>query len=524
MPLPILFFLFLSVCETNAALQNCSNNFLDIYEQCDDGNLTNGDGCSSLCQKEGDDFPVVLYQDDGKIPLPNIDDLPLITKITQHGITWTFSELEHVGRFVNGDYYVVGEVTITDITPSPTTVNGRHGSMLNMQPNLQKSGFDDRIIKKRYDPNLRVYPPIVLSPGNALISSRSINGPNLQRVMRPNDTSLSPVASNSVLTSTNSPQPFDTFRPSYAKGSNNIYYSRNLKRELLPKLPLIPTAPSITEFENYLKRPWIDSVFFGFAVPSEYMPNYGREYAYTMSFSGLLLTLHLPQEQKEPLLVYLTQLGIDLYGLVEQGHDGWNAHGGHGHGRKFPIVFAGLLLNEKAIYSVQANFSEDVQTAWVGDTPPTGTYFKTWHSKPQNVVYAGHKGINGESDRPGWGPYEHLNPFEWQSTLGESYRRCCTSVSWVGEALAARLIPGMQRLWNHPPFFAYIDRWMFTPDDPNDLDTIKNATGMNIPKSFRQGQSWKILSGGGYKGLHTTFVDDMWDAYREYSPTDNLKN
>jgi hypothetical protein len=203
-----------------------------------------------------------------------------------------------------------------------------------------------------------------------------------------------------------------------------------------------------------------------------------------------------------------------LYGLVEQGHSGWQAFGGHGSGRKFPILLAGLLLGESKITGVSANFGEDMQTIWVSETLPAGTYTQSWHHVPQTVVYGGHVGINGESVNPGWGPYEHLPPSQWKSTLGESYRRCCTSVSWVGEALAARLIPGMQVAWNHPQFFAYVDRWMLTPDDPVDLQAIQTATGMVTDPDFQQGQSWKILSGGGYYVPHRTFVDEMWAAYR----------
>jgi hypothetical protein len=76
----------------------------------------------------------------------------------------------------------------------------------------------------------------------------------------------------------------------------------------------------------------------------------------------------------------------------------------------------------------------------------------------------------------------------------------------------------MQEAWNHPQFFAYGDRWMLTPDDPQDLETIQRATGMTIDPDFMQGQSWKILSGGGYYTPHRTFVDEMWAAYRNTSP------
>jgi hypothetical protein len=461
----------------------------------------------------GGDFQVQVYTSTAPPAALALEDLPLLSQITQDGITWTFAQPQRVGRFVNGDYYVVGPVTVTSIQPAPTPANGVHGSMLNIRPNAQRSGFDSRIQAGRYDASLRVYPPVALTPGNKLISSRSA-ATNAPCVMRPFDTSESPVASLSILTSVSVPQPPDAFRPSYAQGSTNLYFSRHLRRELLPRLPHVQHVPPLSEFEGYLKRPWVDSVFFSFDVPAEYMASYGRENGYLMSFAGLLLTLDFSVQQKEALLVYLVQYGIDLYGLVARGHPGWPAHGGHGTGRKFPIVLAGLMLGEETMRSVAAEFGEDMQTIWVTETLPTGTYTQSWHSNPQKVVYGGHLGVNGESANPGWGPYEHLPPSAWANTLGESYRRCCTSVSWVGEALAARLIPGLQAAWNHQQFFAYVDRWMLTPDAPGDLQTIQSGAGMDIDPDFMQGQSWKILSGGGYQPPHRTFVDEMWAAYR----------
>lgn len=498
-----------------AGFEQCGDNVIAGFEQCDDGNRASGDGCSSICQVEGDNFPVVLYDSSNPPPVPTLEDLPQAASITQHGITWTFAVPQRVGRFVNGDYYVVGTAVISGITPSPTAANGRHGSMLNIEPNLQRSGFDSRLESGRYDAALRVYPPITLAPGNKLVSSRSAEA-NLPCVMRPFDTSVSPVASVSVLTSVSTPQPLDAFRPSYARGAAHIYLARNLQRGILPNLPPVQHLPPLSEFEHYLKRPWVDSVFFDFASPAEYMASYGREHAYLMSFAGLLLTLNFPPAAKEPLLVYLVQYGIDLYGLIEQGHSGWQAHGGHGSGRKFPILLAGIMLNNIGMRNPPANFGEDMQTILVSETPPAGTYTRSWHHTPQRVVYGGHIGKDGESYQTGWGAYEHLPPAEWKSLLGENYRRCCTSVSWVGEALAARLIPGMQTAWNHQQFFDYVDRWMRTADDAGDLEQIRAAWGTLYERDFQQGQSWRILSGGGYYTDWRTFVDEMWTAYRDY--------
>ena len=45
----------------------CGNNVLEIGEQCEDGNLINGDGCSSLCESESlaNDFDNISIQDNG---------------------------------------------------------------------------------------------------------------------------------------------------------------------------------------------------------------------------------------------------------------------------------------------------------------------------------------------------------------------------------------------------------------------------------------------------------------------------
>ena len=66
------------------------------------------------------------------------------------------------------------------------------------------------------------------------------------------------------------------------------------------------------------------------------------------------------------------------------------------------------------------------------------------------------------------------------------YRSCCTSFTWVGQALGIRLL-GAKAAWNHDPFFDYVDRWM--------------SYGADAP-----------VTGGG--GAGKAFIQDLWDAYR----------
>lgn len=85
--------------------------------------------------------------------------------VSKDGITWTFSQSVPVGQFVNGDYYVVGPVTITAIDPAPTASSlYENGSVLNLPTANSKSGFDSRLNDGTdeswwFDASLRSYPP-----------------------------------------------------------------------------------------------------------------------------------------------------------------------------------------------------------------------------------------------------------------------------------------------------------------------------------------------------------------------------
>jgi hypothetical protein len=157
----------------------------------------------------------------------------------------------------------------------------------------------------------------------------------------------------------------------------------------------------------------------------------------------------------------------------------------------------------------KASFGEDEQTAY-GDC---------WTGA--KVVFAGHSGIDEATGRgrnlartEPWGPYEHMPPSQWKDgqNTSESYRRCCTSVGWVAQALALRLLRA-EKFWNHAPFFDYVDRWMYE-DDSEFVKTIKASTGRDHDHDWsRQGQCWD------------PFVNEMWSKHRTElpAPTDGWK-
>jgi hypothetical protein len=251
-------------------------------------------------------------------------------------------------------------------------------------------------------------------------------------------------------------------------------------------------------YVRFTERPWVGTGFFGFESPVENMPQYGRDYARVVGIDGLLLCTDLKPDQKETLLVDFVQVGIDLGGMIRSGHPGWEGFGGHGSGRKLPIVFAGLLLGDEELAHInksfpEAHFGEDEQTA----------YGEAWTGA--KVVFTGHRAIDEATGiaRAGTGPYEHTPPSTWREgheKLSESYRRCCTSAAWVAEALALRLMKA-EDAWDHDAFFDYCDRWMFE-DETHALEVLKTEAGMAEPDWAHEGKTWE------------PFVNEMWAAHR----------
>lgn len=480
--------------------------------------------------------PTVIYTPQNPPATPKLADLPRRASVSQYGITWTFAEPARVGQFVNGDWYVVGPATVAAIDPKPLYgaeipkrqldhmdkerpegQRVRNGLMLN-PPAAMKVAYDSGV-RNWFDPSLNQKLPVSMKPGDALVSTISmpkglvLHAPLRNKIERGVDDS-SPIRTAAVLTCVAEPQPADAFRPAFCDRRARIYLARNLNRELLPTLAATKSMPDIRQYVRFTQRPWVGTCFFGFEEPVENMPQYGLEYGRVSGIAALLLCTNLKPAQKEPLLVNFVQIGIDLGGMLHAGHPGWTGWGGHGSGRKLPIVFAGLLLGDEQLAQInrsfpKVSFGEDEQTAY-GDC---------WTGA--KVVFAGHSGIDaatgvGRNQGRGnpWGPYEHLPPSQWNSgqKTSEAYRRCCTSVGWVAQGLALRLMHA-EPAWGHDAFFDYVDRWMYE-NDAAFVKTIKEATGQDHNKDWaRQGQAWDA------------FTNDMWAKYRPTlpAPTDGWK-
>ncbi|MBL9078104.1 MAG: hypothetical protein JNL08_11405 [Planctomycetes bacterium] len=401
--------------------------------------------------------------------------------VERFGITWTFEKAVRCGRFVNGDWWVVGPVHVIAVAPASGADGGRvrHGSMVDPDPTATVQGYDSAMFgaegKNRFDAaqnralGLSRTHPLRLEPGMSLVST----------ISHPQPGELPQLETCAVLTCVASPPADDAFRPPYCgKDKRPRWRAGQLDLGRLARLPAPPGSPDPAELAPRFERPWLDHVggWTGrYLHPRLNMPDYGRDMADLVGLAAVVLQLDLEPEQKRPLAIGLVQLGIDLYGIVEHGGR-FVADGGSGSGRKFPILFAGALLKDEAMLRLAREqgsaFAEDVQTFYVTETAP-------------GVWNRGHGGYGPEdSGLAEWGNQHGDDPrFDQKSWTGDPYRRCCTANVWLGFVLAARIM-GLREEWGHDALFDYVDRYT------------------------------QVEPAGAWTRAFQPFVERMWDRYR----------
>jgi hypothetical protein len=432
------------------------------------------------------------------------------TEVSQYGITWKFDRDYPVGQFVNGDWWVVGPVRVISVTPGPgpappNEVNDfdvdrfgdahlqdnkelRNGSMVVMSVGPAQ-GYDSR--GTTYDPGASVTFPYELPANRSLISSISeatVSNPAMHAdIMWDSEkTAASVMKTAAVLTSLSEAPPADAFRPTYVGANKEIFRASSLRWDRLQNLPMDAAqypVPPFSQYERYLERPWLDHMngaWFGQTLwPVDNQPSYGREFARIVGTASLLLNTNATQDQKRRLLIGLVQYGIDLHGMVQLGAN-YNGDGGHSSGRKWPLLFAGLMLDDPT-------FTPDSQTTVFGED--TQTYYgQGWYGQKALWQMVSHNGTRQ--------PYQQKPPSGWDDwdQLSEEYRTCCTVRAWVGEGLAA-LLMGRKAAWNHNAFFENLEDWMRKTD-------IYAANRQGYPRPSGETTSFD------------PFVDAFWALYR----------
>ena len=427
----------------------------------------------------------------------------MASSISQYGITWTFDQEYETGQFVNGDYWVLGPVTVTSVTP--VWDGNKNGSMLDPVPGADQS-YDTRINDwYRYNDSTRVRFPTTINGIKSLISVRGVDNYNYSSSQK------SAVHSAAVLTIVNEAVPAGTFRPAFVAGSKTFYGTSQVNYGLLPNLPAPPNVPDLS---GVMKMPWLyhgpktfgEELIFPFS-------DTGSPYPLTQTklVSRMSLVILLDVPNKRELTDRLIQLGIDNYPMALQNKNAWVADGGYGGGHKWPILFAGIMLDDSAMKSPPQfyaapyvpiyKFAEDgypfynQQNRVMFGTNQCWAFYGYQAPDPRcssNCMCRDGAGQQYPEDLPGGGHYRFI-----------------TSLAWVGEVLASRILnqtTGAMTLWNQPAFYDYTDEWTTRPDW-----WVNNSTAYYSDIY-------------GYGGDGDGFMTYMWNLYRGPTCYDQIQN
>lgn len=393
--------------------------------------------------------------------------------ITQHGITWTFAEDRPTGRFVTGDYWVVGPVTITSITPNPSLggyirpdVTGHlNGTMVNPAPESPQ-GWDVNAYATNcpYDAsrNVALNLPVTIQPDSSVVTAKSQESyPRWIKTM-------------GVLTVLENPAPPGSFRPGlYGSDKTLRWNADQIDWSKIPSLtpPSDVATPTVQMALDHLKgHPWIEyaSNWQGEQfMPEDSGESYGRSITHKLNYAAYQILIDIPREQKETVLHRYLQAGIDIHDYIRNGGRLY-ADGGWKQGRKLPVVFAAHLLGEQGLRETAngANkfFPED-STTWFINQSDVGRPL----SNPDAVPYTADMiGL------PEWGIRHSERPEADNAAWATNYR----DVNGGGLsacATFARLL-GAEDLWNWEPFFAYhFQRYYANGSPTSNLDANSNG-------------------------------------------------
>jgi len=453
--------------------------------------------------------------------------IPITTSISQFGITWTFSGSVEYGQFANGDYWVVGPVTIININPaSGNDGTGRivNGSMINPSPTSgYLQGYDSTMYgsygPQYYTPSLNVARP----NGQQLSSSNPLT---IQTGSLVSTIGLSPshelygrtvLQTAAVLTVLSSPVPEGSFRPPYSGSDKTIKFNKNqLDHSSLARLAPVASTPRLEQqqgdgiydsVERMFERPWLDHIplYGGMGRqhhPTDNMPNYGGHstgVGAEVGIGALMLNLDYTNQQKETLLIRYVQTGIDQYGIIQDGgRENFIGAGAQTPGHKLPILFAGVILNDNNMRNIGSvsgeylysgsygpgnpppdyvHFGEDDQTFYVAQLDVDVTHSGSWNPDSRDAQRIPYD--TGDIGLPEWGITHAVGPGHSNKYWGTAYRTIA-GPSFPGMVLATHIMD-IRDLWNHDALFDYTDRYM-------DVES-------------------------GY--VPTLFVRNMWNTYRD---------
>jgi hypothetical protein len=470
----------------------------------------------------------------------------LASSVSQYGMTWSFGSERPTGQFANGDWWVQGPVTITDITPTYDSAAQNDGWMVNPTSTSQH-GFDGEAqdFKASLVPTL----PFDASAGQSIVKAVSIPGGCNGK------TCLQRAAVLTVLDDVPPNNGATSFRPPYY-GTNKPMFSTGDMDANLGILPRLSSTASIDGSLSSLSAALekVDKVQLGH-IPGwtgdEIHPvenfggltdPYGPEVSNVNVEAFLRMLIVKPgdsEAERRQVAIALTQYGIDIYGERAAGVV-WPAEGGINLGFKLPAAFAGLILNSQDIKQTIADSPRDAfaESGQVLPTDATHPRVPLW-GQPTGSESEYWTDLTEEATRTIVDPYAII---DGGAIPGQWYQGCCTALAMKGSALVVRLIPGLSEVWSDDAGLEYVDRWVdhgaWTQPDPcapvsqgggpdpsrpgecildPDLTAGSTFTRYSCQAGKECGRFPELHGSSRNEGEHSSaLVDAAWPAYRSW--------
>ncbi len=345
----------------------------------------------------------IFYPYESAHPNPYVEwpDRAYYTKtLTEFAITRTFQDYRRVFRFIDGSYATVGKTVIVSYDPpfgrsTSAFPNGAVDCVINgMMVNPAGSGMG--LDQQNAIPSwLSGVFSTATNRGDELpfmvdtFPSSVLNCYSMDYATDPEPKveSRYSMRSVSVLTVVETALANNVwFRPSYRAytGRTIEYQWSDVLTDRIPQVALGGTrqllssagetrslkTESFTSLERIVARPTMEltsaalnSRCHAWDASELYAADWAKENgdAYLSLFDSDIGTL----EQKKRVLIGCIQRGIDLWGIVKQGRTNWwEADGGNNCGRYWPIVFAGIVLDDAEMMGVGVATSQHVDNNW----------------------------------------------------------------------------------------------------------------------------------------------------------------
>ena len=462
----------------------------------------------------------------------NSIETQLVDSVSQYGITWYFATPVKAGLFFTGDYFILDEgegITVTSV--SPGFKGGKNGSQLNPMPG-DAQGLDNGATA--YDEIFTATFPLQLKARDALISSITIDPNDANGLVGARLGSNHKIKSAAVLTVLPEAPPKGSLRPSYMDPEKTIYNIDQINPGILPSLTFDKINITLDNFydntqyvdyyQKLFQRPWLLFVR-GWSArqvhPYDNMPSYHEVIGRNLSRFSILMMSDIPMEEKELLLPGYIQVCIDYFYGKANDSSNWS----------WPVVLAGLLLNEEPFYNFWINNPSirnergHYKLYYVGDKNeqtassivPAGQTWFGWQA-PNGKYPAFCKSCDigvGKANS-----YAHLHPSEWECPDGdgecksEVYHQGIDVYPIVGMVLSSilmdRELPDMDinSMLAHSPTKDYIDFWM----SGYFMNEEYENTGRTYFEEMIFHQSDADAGGIGSAGGDE--IQEMWDLYR----------